>query len=160
VVTNAEFQHNKGKIGRIKDAVIPYKHEKEDQMPEERVKFALRIPSDLQKLIINMCPRDNCQSQNEFIEKAIRFYAGYVSEKDSSLFLSKSLGSVMRGMLTDTENRMATLLFKLTAELGITMNVLAAMADVDDKTLRKAGFIKREARWRSKGGRSSICFEF
>ncbi len=43
----------------------------------------------------------------------------------------------MRGMLDDTENRMATLLFKLTVELGITMNVLAAMADIDDETLRK-----------------------
>ena len=106
-------------------------------MAEERVKFALRMPQDLQKLVKDMCPRDNCQSQNEFIEKAIRFYAGYISEKDSALFLSRSLTSAMRGMLDDTENRMATLLFKLTVELGITMNVLAAMADVDDETLRK-----------------------
>ncbi len=106
-------------------------------MAEERVKFALRMPQDLQKLVKDMCPRDNCQSQNEFIEKAIRFYAGYISEKDSAHFLSRSLISAMRGMLDDTENRMATLLFKLTVELGITMNVLAAMADIDDETLRK-----------------------
>jgi len=41
----------------------------------------------------------------------------------------------MRGMLDDTENRMATLLFKQAVEMSIMMNVLAAMANVDDKTL-------------------------
>lgn len=43
----------------------------------------------------------------------------------------------MRGMLDDTENRMSTLLFKQAVEISILMNVLAAMTDVDDETLRK-----------------------
>lgn len=106
-------------------------------MPEERIKFALRIMPETQKLVKDMCPRDNCQSQNEFIEKAIKFYAGYVSTKDSTQFLSKSLASTIRGMLDDSENRMATLLFKLTVEVSILMNVLAAMTDVDEDTLYK-----------------------
>ena len=40
-------------------------------------------------------------------------------------------------MLDDSENRIATLLFKLTVEMSIMMNVIAAMADVDEETLRK-----------------------
>jgi len=84
-----------------------------------------------------MFPHDNCGSRSEYMEKALLFYSSFLSEKDSSLFLSKALSSTMRGMLTDTENRMATLLFKLTVELAILMHVVASLSDVDDETLRK-----------------------
>ena len=47
-------------------------------MPREKVKFALRISPETQQLVKDLYPRDNCQSQNEFIEKAIRFYAGQI----------------------------------------------------------------------------------
>ena len=44
-------------------------------MAREKIKFALRITPETQQLVKDLCARDNCQSQNEFIEKAIRFYA-------------------------------------------------------------------------------------
>ena len=107
-------------------------------MPEEnKRKYAHWFRPNTIKLAEDMHRRDNCGSRSEYIEKAVHFYTGYISEKDSSQFLSKTLTSVIRGMLDDTENRMATLLFKLTVELSILMNVLAAMADVDEETLRK-----------------------
>ena len=52
-------------------------------MPRNTIKFALRISPETQQLVKELCPRDNCQSQNEFIERAIRFYAGYVSGKEA-----------------------------------------------------------------------------
>ena len=48
-------------------------------MAREKIKFALRIAPETQQLVKDLCARDNCQSQNEFIEKAIRGYAGDVS---------------------------------------------------------------------------------
>ena len=104
---------------------------------ENKRKYAHWLRPNTIKLAKEMYQHDNCSSRSEYVEKAIHFYTGYISEKDSSLFLSKTLTSVMRGMLNDSENRMATLIFKLTVELAILMNVLAAMADVDDETLRK-----------------------
>jgi hypothetical protein len=104
---------------------------------ENKRKYAFWLRPDTVRLAEEMFSRDNCKSRSEYVEKALLFYTGYISEKDSALFLSRTLTSVMRGMLDDTENRMATLIFKLTVELAITMNVLAAMGDVDDETLRK-----------------------
>jgi len=107
-------------------------------MPEEnKRKYAHWLRPDTIKLAEEMYRRDNCASRSEYIEKAVHFYTGFISEKDSSQFLSKTLTTLMRGMLDDTENRMATLLFKLTVEMSILMNVLAAMADADEETLRK-----------------------
>jgi len=100
-------------------------------------KYAHWFRPDTIKLAEDAYRRDNCQSRSEYIEKAVHFYTGYISEKDSSQFLSKTLTTLMRGMLDDTENRMATLIFKLAVEVSILMNVVAAMADVDDETLRK-----------------------
>ena len=49
------------------------KTEREDFNVNRKNKFALRITPETQKLVKDLCPRDNCQSQNEFIDKASRF---------------------------------------------------------------------------------------
>lgn len=49
-------------------------------MPREKIKFAMRIKPETQELVKELAVKDNCQSQNEFIEKAIHFYAGYLGK--------------------------------------------------------------------------------
>jgi hypothetical protein len=82
-----------------------------------------------------MCPRDNCQSQNEFIEKAIRFYAGHLSARDTTELLPTFFFSAIRGAIQDTENRICRLLFKLAVELDMIMNILAADREISDEVL-------------------------
>ncbi len=106
-------------------------------MPREKIKFALRITPEVQQLVKDMCPKDNCQTQNEFIEKAIRFYAGYVSTQDCDAFLPPLYLKAIRGTIQDTENRICRLLFKLAVELDMTMNVLAAGMEIPEEQLRE-----------------------
>ncbi len=107
-------------------------------MPDEtKRKYAFWLRPSTVALAEDVYSRDNCKSRSEYVEKAVLFYTGYISEKDSTQFLSRTLTSIMRGMLDDTENRIASLLFKLTVEMGMAMNVIAVMGDVDDETLRK-----------------------
>ena len=105
-------------------------------MPREKVKFALRISPETQQLVKEMCPRDNCQTQNEFIERAIRFYAGYISGREATAYLPPALATVLRGTVQDTENRICRLLFKLAVELDLVMNVLAAGMEISEDVLR------------------------
>lgn len=102
---------------------------------EKKKKYAHWFHPATMKLAEEMYSHDNCKSRSEFVEKAVQFYAGYVTEKDGSRFLSKTLVSTLRGLLTDTENRMATLLFKLTVEVAMMMHVLSSMANIDDEVL-------------------------
>ena len=83
-----------------------------------------------------MCPRDDCRTQNEFIKRTIRFYAGYVPGQDATAYLPPALASVLRGTVQDTENRICRLLFKLAVELDMVMNVLAAGMEISDDALR------------------------
>ncbi|MEY8388333.1 hypothetical protein AALC17_13750 [Oscillospiraceae bacterium 38-13] len=104
-------------------------------MPREKIKFALRMSPETQQLVKDKCPRDNCQTQNEFIEKAIRFYAGYVSGQDACCFLPAALTDALRSTVHDSENRVCRLLFKLAVELDMVMNVLAAGMEIPQSDL-------------------------
>ncbi len=111
--------------------------QKGGKMATEKIKFALRITPETQKLVKDLCPRDNCQSQNEFIDKAIRFYAGYLSAKDAVEVLPPALVAALKGTVQDSEGRLARLLFKLAVELDMMMNVLAAGMEVSEGDLKQ-----------------------
>jgi len=105
-------------------------------LSREKIKFALRIYPETQELVKELCLKDNCQSQNELIERAIRFYAGYVSSRETIEFLPPVYQAALKATIQDTENRIARLLFKLAVELDMVMNVLAAGMEVDEETLK------------------------
>ena len=103
----------------------------------EKIRFQMRISPDTDSKIKKAMEVDNCQSQNEFVEKALRFYCGYVSASNSLEVLPPLLASAIRGSIQDTENRIARLLFKVAVELDMVMNVVAARMKTDDETLKR-----------------------
>lgn len=106
-------------------------------MPRNKIKFALRIAPETQQLVKDLCLRDNCQTQNEFIERAIRFYAGYVSGKEATAYLPPALVSATRGTIQDSEDRICRLLFKLAVEMDMMMNVLAAGLEIPEEQIER-----------------------
>ena len=106
-------------------------------MPREKIKFALRIMPETQQLVKDIYSLDNCQNQSEFIEKAIHFYAGYVASKNGTEFLAPVLVSALQGTVTNAENHIARLLFKLAVETNMMMNVLASEVDVSPEALER-----------------------
>mgnify|MGYP000429092569 FL=1 len=106
-------------------------------MAREKIKFALRIAPETQQLVKELCERDNCQSQNEFIEKAIRFYVGYLSGNEAGEYLPQALVDAFRATLRDSENHISRLLFKLAVEVDILMHVLASAVEIDPAILDK-----------------------
>lgn len=81
--------------------------------------------------------KDNCKSRSEFLEKAILFYSGYLSAEACTDYLPLTITSALTGIIDSSENRISRLLFKLTVELSMLMNLYAAQNDVDEEVLRK-----------------------
>lgn len=79
---------------------------------------------------------DNCKSQSEFIEKAIKFYIGYLDEEKSVNYISPMITETVKAQIKGTEQRLARLLFKVAVELGKLSHMTAAINDVDDETLK------------------------
>jgi len=100
-------------------------------------RFPLWVYQDTLDNVKKLYKDDNCKSQSEFIEKAIIFYAGYLSTEDNKKYLPNIVISIMKATVEESETRLARLLFKLAVEMSMTMNVLAASKDVDDITLTR-----------------------
>ena len=73
---------------------------------------------------------DNCKSRSEFVDKALRFYMGYLSAGDTSDYLCSALVTTLRGTLENNNNRMRSLLFKWAVELNLAVHTIAAHFDV------------------------------
>lgn len=92
-------------------------------------------PETIEKMD-GLLERDNCKSRSEFIDKALNFYVGYLVSEDTIGYLSKILISAMQGTLKETENRNSSNLFRLSVEMSMMMNILAAGLEISDDELR------------------------
>ena len=95
-------------------------------MKDEKDRHTLWVRPEVWSMVEDHYRKDNCSKKNEYIEKAIRFYTGYISGQEATAYLPPALASVLCGTVQDTENRICRLLFKLAVEQDMVMNVLAA----------------------------------
>lgn len=104
---------------------------------DDKKKFAIWVhPTTIEKAD-RLYELGNCRSRSEFIEKAILFYAGYVSSEDCRDYYPEAIVSTVQGSLDSFENRMASLMFKNAVELAMMMHVTAANFRVDEDTLSR-----------------------
>ena len=105
--------------------------------PKGKNKFLLwAYPETLEK-ISKLYRKDDCRSKSEFIEKAIRFYIGYLTAEDSSNYLPNMFLSNMRSIAAESDNRQSRMLFKLAVEIAMLENLFAAFNDVDPQSLER-----------------------
>ena len=107
-----------------------------DMSFQNKVKFPLWVYPETLKDVEIHYKNDNCKSQSEFIEKAIKFYIGYLDEEKSVNYISPMVTETVKAQIKGTEQRLARLIFKVAVELGKLSHMTAAMNDVDDETLK------------------------
>ena len=100
-------------------------------------KYAFWMEQETKEEIRAIYTEDNCRSQSEFVEKAIRFYCGYVRTKGDVSYLPRILSDELEGTVGVMANRIGRLLFKQSVELGILTHIIAADTDIDQITLNK-----------------------
>lgn len=100
-------------------------------------KMAVYFQPETIKKIEQEYREDNCSSKTEFIEKAVKFYIGYLRQQEEVNYLSPMITETVKAQINGTEQRLARLIFKVAVELGKLSHMTAAMNDVDDETLKK-----------------------
>ena len=109
--------------------------EKENQ--EVKRRFQLWVMPSTLELADQYYRSDNCASRSEFIEKAIQFYAGYVSSQRNQDYLARVIPATVKGIVDESSNRMGRLFFKMAVELAVIENILAAVCEVDQQELKR-----------------------
>lgn len=104
-----------------------------------KIKFPLYIYPETMKTIGSLYKADSCSTKTEFIEKAIRFYCGYLLQNKPELieYLAPQIGTITDGIIKGSEQRLSRAIFKLAVEVGVQTHMLAAINDIDDTTLFK-----------------------
>ena len=102
-----------------------------------KVKFLLWIHQSTKDLGVRNFKRDRCRSQSQFIERAIQYYAGHIEADDDTSYLPNAFLSNMKSILGESDNRYNRMLFRLSVEMAILSNLIAASQDIDKTTLSK-----------------------
>jgi hypothetical protein len=103
----------------------------------KKTRFALWIRDEDLKLVQDNYRRDNCKTQSEYIEKAVRFYSGYLNTESDGAYLPRVLSATLEGALGVFGDRIGKLLYKQIVEQSILTHIIAADTDIDEQTLDK-----------------------
>ena len=100
---------------------------------EEKVKrkTTFWLPPDIIDRMDGWLKADNCRSRNEFVEKALRFYMGYLGTKDNTTYISQAILTAIQGTLELNNLRLQTILFKCAVELNMLCHTIAAYFRAD-----------------------------
>lgn len=113
--------------------------QKAQQAPEKEIKrrFQLWLKPSVLDMAEELYESDNCISRSEFIEKAVKFYAGYLYSQRSQDYLPRVITSTIKGITAESTNQISRILFKMAVEQAITMNVVAATCGISREQLDK-----------------------
>ena len=104
-----------------------------------KAKISLKLFPETIELADTLYKHNNCRSRSEFIEKAIRFYCGYLLNKENAAmeFIAPQIKTITDGIVKSSEQRLSRALFKIAVELGVMTHMLAAINDESEDTLFK-----------------------
>ena len=103
----------------------------------ERVRKGVYLEQELIEECDHMLDEAGARSRNDFINKALRFYIGYLKTNQAEDYQLQSVSSMVTGTIRDTENRLARMDFKLAVEIAKLSHIMATVYEVDETTLEK-----------------------
>ena len=99
-------------------------------------RFPLRLDDVTRWKIESWYKLDDCQSRNEFVVKAVNFYADFLAGQVNGV-LPTAIQSAIDGRLGMFEDRLARLFYKLAVEMDMGMSAVLDCIQVDADYLRK-----------------------
>ena len=102
-----------------------------------KVRKGFYIEEDLLEQADGLLEQADVRSRNEFLNKALKFYIGYLMSKKIENYMLSTIASVMHSTVKDSENRMARAMYKLAVETSKLSHVIAYSHGVDEEALRK-----------------------
>ena len=105
-------------------------------MSKNENRLNLRMTDETASKIERWYQEDNCRSRNEFIEKAVNFYADSLAASESTT-LPRAVQSAIDGRLKIFEDRIATVLYKQAVEMDMMTSLVLQSVNVSEEVLRQ-----------------------
>ena len=104
---------------------------------ENRERLPLRMQPETRKRIEQWYAVDNCQSMNEFVEKAVNFYVDHLEIQDNKTLLPMAIMSAIDGRLSRLEDYIARRDFTRCVEQDMTNGIIAEAFRMDEDDLKR-----------------------
>ena len=104
---------------------------------ENRERLALRMQPETRRRIEQWYAADNCQSMNEFVEKAVNFYVDHLEIQDNKTLLPVAIQSAIDGRLSRLEDYIARRDFTRCVEQDMTNGIIAEAFEMDREDLKR-----------------------
>lgn len=105
-------------------------------MSENKDRLNFRMKPETAEKLAHWNKADHCRSKNEFVEKAVNFYADSLAAENSAT-LPLAIQAAIDGRLKLLEDRMAAILYKQAVEIDMALSILLQSVNVDESVLRQ-----------------------
>ena len=106
-------------------------------MGNEKKRFPLRLKTETMQKIEHWYEASNCRSKNEFVEKAVNFYADYLALNSENRLLPKAVLSTIEGRLGLLEKNLSAATFNHAVELDMLVRIIGHAYQFDRENLEK-----------------------
>ena len=100
-------------------------------MSESKDRLNFRMKPETAEKLEHWYKADHCRSKNEFVEKAVNFYADALAAENSTT-LPLAIQTAIDGRLKMLEDRVASILYKQTVEMDMAISILLQSVNVDE----------------------------
>lgn len=105
-------------------------------MSENKDRLNFRMKPETAEKLEHWYKANHCRSKNEFMEKAVNFYADSLAAENSAT-LPLAIQAAIDGRLKLLEDRMAAILYKQAVEIDMALSILLQSVNVDESVLRQ-----------------------
>ncbi len=105
-------------------------------MNDNKDRLTYRPEPETKQKIERWYQADNCRSKNEFIEKAVNYYADMLAAGESTM-LPRAVQSAIDGRLKLFEDRISSLLYKQAVEMDMMTSLVLQSVSVSEDVLRQ-----------------------
>ena len=88
--------------------------------------MTIRLYPETRRQMDSWLEESNSKNRNEFVEKALRFYMGYLGTEDNTTYISQAILTAIQGTMDLNNHRLQTILFKCAVELNMLCHTIAA----------------------------------
>ncbi len=94
-------------------------------VPKEKERFVIYLYPETLEKIKELYRNDDCRTQSQFVEKALRFYIGHLLADDDASYLPNAMLSTMKSIVAESENKISRTFYKVAVELAMVQNCFA-----------------------------------
>ena len=105
-------------------------------MSENKERLTYRPEPETRQKIEQWYEADNCRSMNEFIDKAVNFYADCKAANCNDM-LPSAISSALDGRIKILEKNLSALSFNHAVELDMLVGIIADIAQLDRDDLKR-----------------------